>query len=139
MAHSSSAPQCLHRSEKSILEWFLDDPRTVNMRDAHETSHHVAVLVKRGKVLAHAFNCVGRRSRGSGYSKNTIHAEKNVIKTLGDISQIRGADMYIMRISKDHKKTGWSQFMESQPCNSCRLFLEKCIREYGLKNVFYTS
>lgn len=129
----------LHRSEKSIFEYFLSDPRTQNLKTAHETSVHVAVLVKRGKVLAHAQNRVGSRSRGSGYSRNTIHAERNVVKELGDISQLRGADMYIMRLSKDIKKEGFDQFMGSEPCPSCRLFLEKCIREYGLKNVFYTS
>ncbi len=129
----------LHRSEKTLLETFLSDPRTMNMRDARQTSLHVAILVKRGKVIAQAFNRVGSRSRGSGYSNNTIHAERNVVKMLGDISQLKGADMYVMRIGNDHKKTGFDLFMGSKPCPSCQYFLEKCIREYGLKNVYFTS
>jgi hypothetical protein len=99
----------------------------------------MAVLVKRGKVIAQATNKIGSRSRGSGYSAYTIHAERNVVKDLGDISQLRGADMYIMRFSKDRKREGFDRFMGSKPCPSCQLFLEKCIREYGLKNVLYTS
>ena len=129
----------LHRSEKTLLEAFLSDPRTMNMRDARDTNLHVAILVKRGKVIAHACNKIGSRSRGSGYSDNTIHAERNVVKMLGDISQLKGADMYVMRIGKDHKKTGFDLFMGSKPCSSCQCFLEKCIREYGLKNVYFTS
>ncbi len=129
----------IHRHERSILEQFLADPRTMNLRESHATSVHMAVLVKRGKVLAQATNKVGSRSRGSGWSANTIHAERNVIKDLGDISQIRGADMYIMRFSKDRKRVGFDRFMGSKPCPSCQIFLEKCMREYGLKNVYYTS
>lgn len=129
----------LHRTERSVLEMFLADPRTANLREAHATSVHMAVLVKRGKVIAQATNKIGSRSRGSGYSAYTIHAERNVVKDLGDISQLRGADMYIMRFSKDRKREGFDRFMGSKPCPSCQLFLEKCIREYGLKNVLYTS
>lgn len=109
------------------------------MRSHYVTSVHVAILVKRGKILAHASNRIGSRSRGAGYSENTIHAERNVVKHLGHVSQMRGADMYIMRISKNKKLSGFEQFMGSEPCPSCRVFLEKCIQEYGLKNVFYTA
>jgi hypothetical protein len=131
--------ESLHRQERSILEQFLADPRTKNLRDVHATSIHMAVLVKRGKVIAHATNKVGSRSRGSGWSTNTIHAERNVVKELGDISQLRGADMYIMRFSKNRRLEGFERFMGSKPCSSCQLFLEKCMREYGLKNVFFTD
>jgi hypothetical protein len=129
----------LHRSEKSILEMFLEDPRTMNLHTSHTTSVHVAILVKRGRVIAEASNRIGSRSSGSGYSKNTIHAERNVVKALGDTSLMRGADMYIMRISQNKLKVGYDRFMHSEPCSSCRLFLQKCMREYGLKNVYWTS
>jgi hypothetical protein len=46
----------------------------------------MAVIVKRGQILAEATNNYGSRSRGSGYSKSSIHAERNVVKQLGDIS-----------------------------------------------------
>lgn len=129
----------LHRTERTLLEQFLADPRTNNLRESHITSIHVAIIVKRGKVIASASNKIGSRSSGCGYSAYTIHAERNVVKILGDISQLRGADMYIMRISKDSKKTGFDRFQNSAPCPSCQVFLTKCIREYGLKNVFFTS
>jgi len=123
----------------SILEGFLDDPRTINMHKKHRTSIHRAIIVKRGNVLAEADNNYGTRSRGSGYSASSIHAEKNVIKELGDISKLRGADMYVMRFSRDKRKSGMDRLVNSEPCPSCQIFLQKCIREYGLKNVYYTT
>ena len=54
------------------------------------TSMHHAIILRGNKVLASAFNKVGSRSRGSGYSEKTIHAEVNVVKSLGDFSLLRG-------------------------------------------------
>jgi hypothetical protein len=125
----------LHLSQSSIFQRFLDDPRTMSMREKHNASLHRAVLVKRGQIIAEATNNYGSRSRGSGYARSSIHAEKNVIKMLGDITQIRGADMYVMRFSR----TTDLHFVKSTPCPSCQIFLKKCMREYGLKNVYYTS
>jgi hypothetical protein len=99
---------------------------------AHNTSIHIAAIVKRGKVLALAQNRVGTRSKGSGYSNMTIHAERAVVKKLGDISQLRGAILCVWRVT--------SMFvMPSAPCSECHVFLEKCMREYGLRCVQYTD
>jgi hypothetical protein len=110
----------------------------MNTFDKQRNSLHVAVITRRGKVLATATNRNGSRSSGSGYSDHSIHAERNVIKELGDITKIRGADMYVMRISRDHKKDNTDKFMSSKPCEQCQVFLDKCIREYGLKNIYFT-
>ncbi len=107
----------------------------MNMRNKHNASLHRAVLVKRGKIIAESTNNYGSRSRGSGYSNSSIHAEKNVVKELGDISKLKGTDMYIMRFSRSDPL----EFVTSVPCKSCMIFLEKCMKEYGLKNVYYTG
>jgi hypothetical protein len=125
----------LHLTQMAIFQKFLEDPRTINLRMKHTASLHRAVLVKRGKIIADATNNYGNRSRGSGYSQSSIHAEKNVVKEIGDISKLRGADMYIMRFSRKDPLG----FVKSIPCPSCMVFLEKCMKEYGLKNVYYTS
>ena len=124
----------MHDTEQ-ILNAFLEDPRRARLANKHRTSVHMAVIVKRGKILAQATNQLGSRSRGSGYSKYTIHAEKNVVKELGDISKLRGADLYVMRISKTEEPT----HLTSKPCHECECFLQKCMRIYGLKNVYYTA
>ena len=132
----------LHATAQNLLETFVTDPRMTSMTrpDSGRTHMHIAVVVGRGgKMLAAATNKSGTRSKGSGYSDFSIHAEKSVIKELGDITKLRGADMYVMRVSPDTKKEGLDKFMCSKPCPECTIFLEKCMREYGLKRVYYTS
>ena len=121
---------------RDILEQFREDPRTTTMKRTHDTNLHIAVLVSRGKIIAEATNRVGSRSKGCGYSNCTIHAEKNVVKVLGDYNKMRDADMYVMRYGKGINSVN---FLNSKPCSDCEYFLNKCIRKYGLKNVYYTS
>jgi hypothetical protein len=87
-------------SDYSLLESFLLDPNTMRLRQMQKTSFHVAMLVNRGKILKVASNRVGSRSQGCGFSDFTIHAEKNVVKQLGDLSQLKGCDLYVMRIQQ---------------------------------------
>ncbi len=120
-----------------LLQSFLKDPRTTKLHKQHRTSVHIAILVRRGKIISMASNRIGSRSRGAGYSKFSIHAEKNVIKTLGDLRMLKGCDLYVMRIPKSNSEA--PGFQSSKPCHSCQVFLEKCMREYGLRNVLYTA
>jgi len=96
------------------------------------THTHHATIVRRNKVLASAINKAGSRSSGSGYSDWTIHAERAVVKRLGDISQLRGATLIVVRYNKK------GQMLNSKPCHDCELFLEKCMRDYGLRKVIYS-
>ena len=98
----------------------------------HTTNLHHASIVLRNKVIAAAYNRVGSRSRGSGYGARTIHAEVNAVKSLGDISMLRGATLIVVRHGFD------GSIRPSKPCHNCQVFLEKCIREYGLRKVIYS-
>jgi hypothetical protein len=129
----------MRQSEARLLETIISNQRTLNLRYAHSASIHVAVLIKRGKIIAEATNGFGSRSRGSGYSTSSIHAERNVIKQIGNIHELKGAEMYVVRISRNSTCEGGSQFIGSEPCCQCKVFLEKCMREYGLRNVYYTT
>jgi hypothetical protein len=100
----------------------------------HRTQIHIAVVMKRGKILEIAHNAIGSRSKGPGFETRTIHAERAVLKKVGDISQLRGAVLIVIRIAK-----GTKEVVNSEPCHSCRCHLEKCMREYGLKQVYYSS
>jgi len=125
----------------ALLASFMDDPNITRMRERHRTQRfHYAMLVLRGKIVAMASNDYGTPSRGGcGYGKwCTIHAEKNCIKKMGDLSKLKGCDLFVMKI-REHAITGETYFSNSKPCKSCTIFLEKCQRAYGLKNVFYTS
>jgi len=128
----------MEKSESLLLEHILGNQRTVGLKYAHFASIHVAVLMKRGKIIAEATNGYGSRSRGSGYCASSIHAERNVVKDIGNIHELKGAEMYVVRISRKIDHTKEDPFVGSKPCPQCRVFLEKCMREYGLKNVYYT-
>lgn len=95
---------------------------------------HVAMLMKRGKILSVASNIVGSRKRGAGFDDRTLHAERAVIKKVGDISKLYGATLVVIRITKVTYELG-----NSEPCHSCRCHLEKCIKDYGLKTIYYST
>lgn len=124
----------IRSANSTIIDKFMDDPRANKKRASHRTFVHIAAIVLRGKIIAEATNKIGSRSSGCGYSDYTIHAERNVIKQLGDLSKLRGADLYVLRQHRSDPK-----FLNSKPCPDCTIFLEKCMREYGLKNVYYTT
>jgi hypothetical protein len=94
---------------------------------------HQAMLVRRNQILAIANNTVGTRSRGCGYSDRSIHAERAVVKRLGDTSKLRGATLYVCRFNSN------GELRNSKPCHDCHLFLEKCMRLYGLRKVIYST
>ena len=100
------------------------------MDELHHNHH--ATIVKRNKILASATNRVGSRKLGCGYSTYTIHAERAVVKSLGDLSRLRGATLLVVRYNKQ------GEMRNSKPCHDCTLFLEKCMREYGLRKVIYS-
>jgi hypothetical protein len=94
---------------------------------------HIAIIMKGKKVLASACNFLGSRSQGCGFDDRTIHAERAVIKKVGDHSLLQGAIMIVVRISPGIRNTG-----NSEPCKTCKPHLEKCMKKYGLKCVLYS-
>lgn len=100
----------------------------------HKTQAHIAVLVKRGKILDVASNSIGSRSKGCGYQERTIHAERAVIKKVGDMSKLNGATLIVIRVMRGTGEVG-----NSEPCHSCRCHLEKCMRQHGLRSVYYST
>ena len=119
-----------------LMEQFRNDPYIQKIQKRHYTSIHVAVLVSRGKIIAQAHNKIGSRSRGCGYSDYSIHAEKNVVKEVGDNNKLKGANMYVFRFGRGGNS---DVIMNSKPCYGCTLFLEKCMNKYGLNKVYYSS
>lgn len=117
---------------KSVIQTHTPSSAPCKNSRPHNTFLHVAAIVRRGKVLATAMNGIGTRCKGAGYSHQTIHAERAVVKKLGDTSKLRGATLCVWRVSTIN-------VLPSKPCSDCRLFLEKCMREYGLRCVQYTD
>ena len=101
-------------------------------KPVHRTHLHYARILRRGKSIAEARNSIGSRSKGCGYSDQSIHAERAVVKRLGDLSQLNGCVLLVVRINKA------GDFLNSKPCADCQKFLEKCMRDYGLRKVVYS-
>jgi len=97
------------------------------------TSLHIAFVYGRGGILlAMSTNRAGTRSRGAGFSRYTIHAERAALKAVGDVSLLRGAILVVVRVSKR------GELLYSEPCHECRRHLEKAMEKHGLKRVYYS-
>ncbi len=104
-----------------------------SLHKRHKTHVHVAfVFDSRSNLLAMAVNKVGSRSLGAGFSGQTIHAERAALKAVGDIRKLDGATLVVIRVGVR------GDLKNSAPCSECRRHLEKCIRCYGLRRVFYS-
>jgi hypothetical protein len=88
----------------------------------HRTHNHVALLFMGRRLIAIGQNRVCNKG-----PRNTIHAEADVIRSLGDYSKLRGATLVVIRIAP-------SGILNSKPCSACQCLLEKCQREYGLRS-----
>ncbi len=117
---------------KRFHDFLLDNVRPSPKVCMSKHSAHICTIVKGNRILSTAVNQGGSRSSGCGFSKWTIHAEMNALKRLGDLEKLRGAVMYVWRFN------GKGLPANSKPCCECQRVLEKCMREYGLKQVFYT-
>lgn len=95
---------------------------------------HIAILLKRGKIIASATNFIGSRSSGCGFDDRSIHAERALIKKLGNNRKMDGAIMVVIRLTQ-----GTNQLCNSKPCSKCEPHLKKCMKEYNLKGVYYSS
>ncbi len=94
------------------------------------THYHMAIIMKRGKVISEASNKCGTRSSGPYSGGHTIHAERNAIRMLGDHSKLKGATMLVVRVLAD------GSFGDSKPCESCTKHLKKFMDLYGLKVMY---
>jgi hypothetical protein len=83
------------------------------------------MLFRGHKVIAVGQNRVEITGRGKAYS-HMIHAEADVIRTLGNVQKLRGLKLVVIRIAP-------SGIINSKPCMACQCLLQKCMKEYGLK------
>ncbi len=85
-----------------------------------------------GKLISMAVNKIGTRSMGAGYSDCSLHAERAVLKRIGDTTKLFGLTMVVVRITSQGDLAG------SKPCQECQRHLEKCMRVHGLQKVYYS-
>lgn len=104
----------------------------MNYMRVHNTEFHTATIRRRNKIIATSRNTLGTRSRGCGWDDQSLHAERAVVKRLGDVSQLRGCTLEVIRLNKS------GEVRNSKPCENCEIFLQKCMKEYGLRKYIYS-
>jgi hypothetical protein len=92
----------------------------------HRTHNHVAVIFQGRKRIA-----IGQNRACQRGERKTVHAEADAIRSLGDISKLRGATLVVIRIAP----TG---LLNSAPCKKCCCLLQKCMRVYGMKGYVHS-
>lgn len=97
------------------------------------TKLHIAILVKKGKIIETATNFLGSRASGCGFDDRSIHAERALLKKLGNNNRMNGATMIVIRLTQ-----GTNKLSNSKPCDGCKPHLDKCMRLYKLKAVYYS-
>jgi hypothetical protein len=124
----------------NFLNFFLYTFPIEKEFDFHTTKYHCAIIEKGGKVISYGKNKVASPSNGGSCSggKNHMHAEISAVKNLGNLLKLNGANMYIIRVGKMAKNSDQYVFKYSQPCPGCTKFLNKCIKKYGLQNIYFT-
>ncbi len=126
----------------TLFSYLMDTFQPEAKVNEQATYKHTSAIVSHGKVIAVATNRIGAKARArktgprydnSPHGSCTIHAEIAAIRSVGDLNRLRGADMYVWRISTALGRPG-----NSKPCAECQCVLEKCMREFGLRNVYYS-
>lgn len=120
---------------ESIINFI---PKSLLIRAPSERLNHLhlAMLIKRGKIIAMATNREGSRSSGCGYSDFSLHAERAVIKEV-DLADLKDCILVVVRIHRPrcNKEVNLGN---SKPCRDCEAILSKFIRSHGLRAVYYS-
>jgi pyrimidine deaminase RibD-like protein len=110
----------VRRASRREREWI--DLAQSEARKSPMRSRHGAIAVRRNKVLG-----IGHNKYTS--TKYALHAEKSCCKDVGDLRQLCGATIYIVRDS-EHRL--------SAPCRKCGKLLRRLANKFKLKRVFFT-
>lgn len=119
---------------ESTLQYAKEPP--------HGLGLHFAAVVKRRKVIAIARNYSKSTWRYEGYDKSvrdinaSRHAERAVIEKLGNMADLRDAEMFVWRVG--HANDVSHSDYNSKPCAACEAFLIVCFKKWGLRKVTYS-
>lgn len=103
---------------------------------------HGALLIKGNKIISRGYN----RTLGEKCGLASYHAEKMALMNC-EKREIRGATLLVIRLKHnvDYSQVDFQNcdirdiFMYSKPCCKCESLIQKCIREYGLKRIYFSS
>lgn len=91
---------------------------------------HGAVIVKGGRVISVGINTMRNDPDKveDARTQSSVHAEVAAIRAVGHDVNLKGAEIYIARVSKKGEP------MMSGPCDNC----QDALRSAGIRKVHYT-
>jgi len=124
----------IHKYDNKILDIALNIAKKSDMR----CKHGCVIIDNRGNIISTAFNNSIITSKDKLYSINkchniTIHAEEKALRNV-DHKKLLGAILYVVRYDILTEE----DFMNSKPCKRCTIIIEKYMKKFGLKKVYYT-
>ena len=115
------------------MKYTRDEYERPDCRSTRAFKLHIAYLYNsRGQLLCEKPNRMASRSRGAGCSDRTIHAERAVLKAVGDYKKLKGATLVVVRYGLG------GELRPSKPCHECECHLTKAIRDHGMRRVYYS-
>ena len=121
----------------SFLQEAIKEAEKSEMR-----SRHSCIIVdSSGSLISKAYNKYEgmaehqlnqpKKNKGIHYSR---HAEELALNNV-DRKKINGAKLIVIRLACDKSD---NLFMNSKPCSRCTIIIEKFIKKFGLKSVYYS-
>lgn len=115
----------IKKINKRILNYMLIAKREAEKSPVN--TKYAAILVKNGEIISKGYNYY---TRNKIFREDifTIHAEVACINNCYERYNMKGADMYIVRVKNN-------EFLRSAPCIYCNKFLQG--QKYQLANIYY--
>lgn len=121
----------------SFLQEAINEAEKSEMR-----SRHGCIIVdSNGALISKAYNKYEgipehqlkhtTKNKAIRYSR---HAEELALNNV-DRKKINGAKLIVIRLSCDKSE---NLFMNSKPCSRCTIIIDKFIKKFGLKSVYYS-
>jgi deoxycytidylate deaminase len=115
----------------------LEDIIDIGLKHAIKSpmrAKYCAIIVKHNAIVSIGVNDY-RLTQVSG--KFSTHAEVSAILNCRR-RDLKDADMYVVHLNK-HEEHPECTTASGKPCDQCKIKLEKCMRKYKLRNVYYTT
>jgi deoxycytidylate deaminase len=120
-----------HNILNAALDIYRQFPFSLLMRQ-----HYIAIIVdNKNNIISVGFNTIRYRSSKHS-SKNSLHAEIDAINRC-QRKLLNNATMFVTHVN--HNPDIPFTFVSAKPCHDCAIKLAKCMKNYGLRYVFYTT
>jgi deoxycytidylate deaminase len=126
----------IHKTDNLIMQIAVEMAKKSDMR----SKHGCIIIDNKGSIISKAFNKTLNVSskQYDNFTQSTkvsCHAEENALRNV-DPKKLNGAKLYVIRWGCIDTNP---LFMNSKPCKKCTCIIEKYMKKFGLKTVYYSQ